>query len=443
MRSAILLDDPPSERAVPSAGYPPVPTPGPAALLVPLPALLLLASLAAAAEPNLEIRQLTTGPAHHFFGYIGHVQNIPWNQSGHYILALRSSVRDHLPRADEPAEIVLLDAERDYAARVIEKTRAWNPQQGSMLYWNPQAQETQFFFNDRDERTGHVFAVLCEVTPQGSRRVREYRFADVPIGNSGVAQRGGRFYAINYGRLANLRAVTGYAGAFDTTKDVNHPANDGVFTVDVATGERKLLVSFEQLAAQLRKDYPAVDEQALFINHTLSSRDDSRVLFFLRGGWDKGGTRVNIALVMNADGSRLRPLADFIGGHPEWLDGQRLIGSLNKRQVIYDSESMRVVGTIGDESQLPNPEGDVALSPDGRWLANGYRVGNENLYAVLRLDGSVFARSRGFDVKGWTQGNLRVDAAPCWNRRSDQILFSALAGDADRTRQLFLMTILP
>jgi len=401
-------------------------------------------NLVSAAEPRLEVRQLTTGPQHHFFGYIGHVQNLPWNQSGRYIVALRSSVRDHLPKGDEPAEIVLLDAEHGYAARVVEQTRAWNPQQGTMLYWNPEAQETQFLFNDRDEKSGHVFAVLCEVADgKPAKRIREYRFADVPIGNSGVAQRGGRFYAINYGRLANLRAVTGYAGAFDATKGIKHPANDGVLTVDIASGEWRLLVSFEQLAAALRKERPEVDAQALFINHTLSSRDDSRVFFFLRGGWDAGGTRVNIPLVMNADGSRLRPLKDFIGGHPEWLDGQRLIGAIGKRQVIYDTESMQVTGTIGDETKLPDPEGDVALSPDGKWFANGYRKGTENFYAVLRLDGGSFARSRPFDVKGWTQGDLRVDAAPCWNRQGDQILFSALAADEGRTRQLFLMTIRP
>src|SRR5687767_16036089 len=115
--------------------------------------LLLAAALAAlphfllAAEPRLEVRQLTTGPLHHFFGYIGHVQNIPWNKSGRYLVALRTPVRDHLPTGEEPAEIILLDAEKDYAAKAVEKSRAWNPQQGTMLYWNPQQQETQCFFN--------------------------------------------------------------------------------------------------------------------------------------------------------------------------------------------------------------------------------------------------------------------------------------------------------
>ena len=67
---------------------------------------------------------------------------------------------------------------------------------------------------------------------------------------------------------------------------------------------------------------------------------------------------------MNADGTNLRPLKDFIGGHPEWLDGQRLIGTLNNEQIIYDCEAMKVVGTLGDKKIFPKPGDDIALSPD-------------------------------------------------------------------------------
>jgi hypothetical protein len=404
-----------------------------------------LASLpgpASAAEPRLEVRQLTTGPLHHFFGYIGHVQNVPWNKSGRYIVALRTSVRDHMPGVDEPAEIVLLDSQRDYAARIVERSRAWNPQQGTMLYWNPEQQETQFSFNDRDPKTGKVFCVLFDLSRgESGGRVREYRFDDVAIGNGGMAQRGGKFLAINYGRMARLRRVTGYEGAHDWTAGVLHPKDDGVFRVDVATGEKKLLVSFAQLAELLKAKEPAIEQAALFINHTLWSRDDSPIFFFVRGGWDLGGTKVNVPMVMNADGSNLRPLKDFIGGHPEWLDGQRMIGAIGKEQIIYDVEKMAVVGTIGNPQQLPSPEGDVALSPDGRWFVNGYRKGNENFYAFLRLTDNAFVKSGPFDVRGWISGDLRVDPSPNWNRASNQILISALAADEGRTRQLFLITL--
>jgi hypothetical protein len=399
-------------------------------------------SSACAAQPTLTVRQITTGPLHHFFGYIGHVQNIPWNKSGRYIVALRTPVRDHLPDASEPAEIVLLDTQNDYAARVVERSRAWNPQQGTMLYWNPESQETQFFFNDRDPATNKVFCVLFDISRGVSgERVREYRFEDTPLGNGGVAQRGGKFLAINYGRMARLRRVTGYAGAFDFTGDELHPANDGVFRVDVATGEKRLLASFQDLAAKLRAVQPAIDRQALFINHTLWSRDDSRIYFYVRGGWDVGGTQVNVPVVMNADGSNLRPLKHFIGGHPEWMDGQRLIGTLNNEQVIYDTDEMKIVGTLGDRRIFPRPGDDIALSPNAEWFVNGYRIGNENFYAFLRLKDGASVTSGAFDVRGWTSGDLRIDPSPNWNRESNQILVSALANDAERTRQLFLITL--
>jgi len=401
--------------------------------------VVLAGAVAIAANPTLEVRQLTKGPEHHFFGYIGHVQNIPWNESGRYILALQTPVRDHLPDGSEPADIVLLDTQNEYQTRVVAQTKAWNPQQGTMLYWNPLAQETQFFFNDRDPKTNKVFCVLFDVST--GNRVKEYRFEDSPVGNGGVAQRGGKFLAINYGRMGRLRRVTGYAGAFDWTGETMHPADDGVFVVDVASGERKLLVSFQKLAAELRSVAPAIDSQALFINHTLWSRDDSRIYFYVRGGWDLGGTRVNVPVVMNADGTNLRPLKDFIGGHPEWLDGQRLIGTIGDDQVIYDCESMKVVGKLGDTKIFPKPGDDIALSPSSEWFVNGYRIGNENFYSFMRLKDGATVTSGAFNVRGWTQGDLRIDPSPNWNRRSNQILVSALVDDAEKSRQLFLITL--
>src|SRR5688572_26596392 len=180
---------------------------------------------------DLAVRQLTEGPKHHFFGYIGHVRTVPWNESGRWLLALRTEFQDRLPTPDEAADILLLDTTNGYAAKKVDETRAWNFQQGTMLFWNPAAPETQFFFNDRDAG-GRVFCALFDV-PSG-KRVKEFRFEDTPIGNGGVSPQG-MFAGINYGRLARLRPVTGYPGAFDWN-EAFHPDDDGVFTVDVATG---------------------------------------------------------------------------------------------------------------------------------------------------------------------------------------------------------------
>ena len=95
--------------------------------------------LAAFAQPqggaklSADIRQITFGPRHHFFGYIGHVRTIPWNRSGRYIVALRTSFQDRMPKPGEAAEIVLLDTAGGYSVKAVEQTRAWNFQQGTML----------------------------------------------------------------------------------------------------------------------------------------------------------------------------------------------------------------------------------------------------------------------------------------------------------------------
>src|SRR5688572_13515721 len=79
-------------------------------------------ALAPSSAFKATIRQVTSGPRHHFFGYFGHVQTIPWNQSGRYLLALRTGFQERMPAPDEAAEIVLLDTQNNYASRVVDRT---------------------------------------------------------------------------------------------------------------------------------------------------------------------------------------------------------------------------------------------------------------------------------------------------------------------------------
>lgn len=76
--------------------------------------------------------------------------------------------------------------------------------------------------------------------------------------------------------------------------------------------------------------------------------------------------------------------------------------------MIFDTDAQRVI--------LPDPGADVALSPDGKWFANGYRKGHENFYVLYNRVTGEWARSRGFPHPGMT------------------ILFPAIADEG--TRQL-------
>ena len=121
-----------------------------------------------------EVTPITTGPKNHLFGYIGQSLTIPWNESGRYIVAMRTDFFKRMPEAGETADIVIIDTANGYEVTKVDTTRAWNLQKGTMLYWNPNAPETQFFFNDRDPETEDIFTVLFDISTM--KRVKEYRF---------------------------------------------------------------------------------------------------------------------------------------------------------------------------------------------------------------------------------------------------------------------------
>ena len=203
-----------------------------------------------------------------------------------------------------------------------------------------------------------------------------------------------------------------------------------------------LLVSYRRIADQLRESHPAIDDQALFLNHTLWNRDDDRIFFYARADFEaEKSKRLDALFVVNPDGSGLRQLPLHLGGHLEWESGHRLIGLRGDRIAVYDTDRLEFVADLGTPALLGDANGDKALAPGGDWLVNGFRVGRLNTYALLRRSDGTCLRSRGFDQHGWLGGPLRVDPAPCWNRDGTQILFSSIAEDAAGTRQLFTITL--
>jgi len=348
-----------------------------------------------------------------------------------------------MPLPEEAATVFIIDTQNKNKIIRLDKTKAWNPQQGTMFYWNPLAPETQFFFNDRDTKSGEVFTVLYDVAKR--KRIREYRYEDTPIGNGGVSADGAAWLGLNYGRLARLRLVTGYPGALDWSKDQLAPDNDGIFIVDIKTGKKNLLVSYRQLEHKLKEKNPDLDHSGLFINHTLWNRDANRIYFFVRAGWSgEGEERINVPCSIHADGNGLQLHEKHIGGHPEWDTGNVLIGiKYNEgekadEQIRYNVDTREIIGILGSGKMFPKPEGDISLSPNGDLFVNGYSESNKNYYAIYRRSDGAFSRSEGID-KGLYSGDIRIDPAPRWNRTNDAILVPGI--DKNGTRQMFVIRL--
>ena len=370
------------------------------------------------------------------FGYIGVGLTIPWNQSGRYIVALEFDFYQRMPKPGETAAVVLIDTENDNRIVRVDRTRAWNLQQGTMLYWHPQQPETQFFFNDLDPETGIVYTVLYDIDKR--KRVRQFRFDHLSIGNSGVAPSDEYFAAVNFGKISNSREVISYAGAHDPKAEgPANPNDDGLFRVDIATGENRLLVSYRQLAQLLNLD----EDHAVTVQHTLWNRDSDRIHFVVRGGADKR-KKPNAWCIVHADGTSLKRTQG--DGHPEWADEKTLILPAGDRFRLFDVDANRDIGYFGKRGDFPDPRNDNALSPDGEWFVGSHqlfkRAGNDTsgaVYTFLRRTDEQIIRSPlvpGMNRRGLT----RIDPAPRWNRTSDAILVPGVAKDG--TRQLFVVS---
>ncbi len=118
-----------------------------------------------------------------------------------------------------------------------------------------------------------------------------------------------------------------------------------------------------------------------------------------------------------------------------------MIGASDDKQVFYDVSSRTILGYIASPRELPRPGGDVALSPNGHWLANGSATKETYHYDLVRLADNTHLRSPEFSRGNYVHGPLRIDPAPRWNRTSDALLVSGLT--RDETRQLFVIRIRP
>ena len=213
---------------------------------------------------------------------------------------------------------------------------------------------------------------------------------------------------------------------------VNPQVVDGIFKVNIKTGEKELLVSLKQLA-----DLCDQHTASYYINHTLWNRANDKIYFFARAAQGGKTKEVNEACTINSDGAGLTK-QKFIGGHPEWGEGDIVIGSIKPEQVLYDVVKKKVVGTIGKPGTFAKPEGDISLSSNGKMFANGSSKEDVNVYTIYRMTDGRYVRSPEFSRGPYSASKMRIDAAPRWNRRGNQLL---VPGWVDNSRQLFIITV--
>jgi hypothetical protein len=379
--------------------------------------------------PSCRIERLTQGPNHHFFGYYG---ICPWSRSARYLLSLESPFQDHMPGPDEPAVIGLVDAKTGSFSRVA-RTYAWNFQQGAMLHWNPLQPDTEIIHNDRDGE--EIFSVILDIDTGKTRRLSR--------AISAVSHNGRYALSMTYGRIGRLRKVVGYAGVKDPNPEAPHPDNDGIFLMDLATGQSRLIVSFQQVYDLLKADHPELAEKHMWSEHAVFNRSDTRFLFLART-WGQGNRLQTGMCTANLDGSDLRQVIPYgkSVSHFDWRNDKEIVATFNLR----GQGAVHVLFTDGRNDYQPlgggrlDFDGHCTFAPDQRWLAtdrgNSRKLTRSLLLYDLQRDECATLVELDIKDRQFLSGDLRCDFHPRWSRTGDALCFDAI--DSAGTRQMHI-----
>lgn len=349
------------------------------------------------------LRAITRGPGHHFFGYYDKRQFDP---SGRWALGLACGFMDRRQEAGDVAGLGLVDLCRDDRWRPLAETRAWNWQFGCLAQWLPGAKD-QVVFNDR---AGDRFISRIINFRTGREKELPWPVFDVsPDGRTALS--------LDFGRLSAVRPETGFRGG---SSGVPHPApdGDGIFSVRLSDGRRKLLVSISALA---EKAPGGLREGTVhYVTHPLWNADGTRFLFWHRwAGGDRDFSGRSIVYTADADGGGLFRLA---GGnsHTAWRGKNQVLawataGGRNARYRIFTDRSGADGAAVGEGVLAGN--GHFTFSPDGRWLLTDTAPGEDGRRAVLLYHwetGYCAEIGRFFSPPG-LDGEIRCDLHPRWH----------------------------
>ena len=369
-------------------------------------------------------RPLTDGPRHHFFGYYG---ISPWNPGETMIVGLETTYQDRLPRPGERAVIGLIDpTTRKWTP--LTQTRAWNFQQGCMLHW---LDDREIIFNDR--RDGRIVSVILDV-----RTRRERMVVDRPV--AAVSRSGKVALGIDFARMGRMRSVVGVAGGRDRSVGDAHPDDNGVWRIDLTTGESRLVVTLDQFYRY--RPLPPDRESDVWVNHVLINRNATRFLALVRRrrGWH------TMMFTAGLDGADLRCVLPSWSGasHFDWASPTQILATFRPERDAALGHYLFTDGQAGFTrlgDGLLDYDGHASVSPRGRWVVtDSYPRGAKRLQQLVVYDLKTgMHRVLGLYAHPVLSKKVRCDLHPRWSPSGRQICFDSAHG---AQRQMYVIDVI-
>jgi hypothetical protein len=301
-----------------------------------------------------------------------------------------------------------------------------------MAMWHPADPQRRFAYNDR--RDGRFVGVLHDVERGEVGVVDRPLYALLPDGRTA--------FSANFARLAVHRPGYGYAGVDDPFADDPHPAQDGVWRIDLASGRSELVVPLAELAG--RDPKPSMQGSWHYVNHIQPSRGGPRIAFYHI--WHRDAKSWEVRLyTCRPDGSDLACLLDtgFIS-HYDWRDDDTILVWANRpdapARFLLLPHAAGAPLTVFGEPAL-REDGHCTFSPDRRWVLNDTYPDahhKRTLMLVRAGDAHRIDIARLLSPKSRWWGEIRCDLHPRWSRDGRRICIDSVH---DGSRQMYIVDV--
>ena len=371
--------------------------------------------------------QITTNEKEHLFASYYGINS--WSKSERFVTVLETDIKYKLPDENEPATLGLIDLKTN-SFIPLTQTRAWNFQQGCMAHWLNTSPDSLIIFNDL--REGKFVSIIMNVHTK-----KEIKTIPYPI--SAVSPNGKEAVSINFSRLRITRSDYGYGGeGQDKRSDTQFPEDDGIFLINLETGEAKLIVTL----AQIKKLVPEIPQEGIeYFNHTLFSRGGSKIFWLARATPHRNTT----SFTVNRDGTSLQRCFpdDWEGSHFDWLNDDELMITANYEGKQY----AHVLFTIGkqDYKRLGNGlldyDGHGTFSPDGKLMVTDTYPSNgmheQKIYLMDMKTEAILPLGRFVEPEDF-KDLWRCDIHCRWSPSGKMIGFNSTHTGS---RQVYIMTL--
>ena len=399
-----------------------------------------------------EPRAVTQGPHEHFLASYFAIDS--WSPNKRYMLVLETDVNGRLPEANERCTLGVVDLEDGNRFIPVATIACWNFQEAAMAFW---MDDETILFND--VRDGKFKTVIMNW-----RTGKDVRILPRPV--SAVSEDRTWAVSVNYARLSLLRPDYGYAGpGQDPQETVAWPENDGLWTMDLNTGESKLILSVADTRSQMPqpKRVEGKPGQPLAYHcHTVISKDGEKIFFLARSvDWfDKVTHKIpywrTTSFTVDRDGGNLRRCFkdNWEGSHFNWApDGSHKMLVTVTCNDAYDPKVTGrawspVVFEVGKESEVRrigtgilDLDWHCIYSPDGKFMS-GETYWNqyfERPWVLVRLEDGATMPMGSFYVPEKYRGTYwRCDLHARYRPDGKQIAFNSVH---EGSRQVYVRDI--